>query len=100
MVDCTAEMLDYFEEMLRKGSGSNEIEVSGHLSRLAADIIARTEFGSSYEKGQRIFEQLNSLQQLSSESSRYLWLPGNRCLFLEFALYNADYIYVRKNKFH
>lgn len=80
MVDCTAEMFDCFEEILRKRSGSNEIEVSEHLSRLAADIIARTEFGSSYEKGKRIFEQLNSLQQLSSESGRYLWLPGSRFL--------------------
>jgi cytokinin trans-hydroxylase len=80
MADCTAEMLDHFEQILRKCGESNEIEVSEHLSRLAADIIARTEFGSSYEKGQRIFEQLNSLQQLSSESSRYLWLPGSRFL--------------------
>lgn len=87
MVDCTAEMLDNFEQTLRKRIGPNEIEVSERLSRLAADIIARTEFGSSYEKGKRIFEQLNSLQQLSSQSGRYIWLSGSRLVSLDFALY-------------
>eukprot|EP00253_Pinus_taeda_P011117 PITA_11117 len=80
MVDCAAQMLHRFDEILRKCKEPSEIEVSNHLSRLAADIIARTEFGSSYEKGKIIFEQLNSLQQLCSQSGRYLWLPGNRFL--------------------
>jgi cytokinin trans-hydroxylase len=80
MVDSAAQMLQHFDEILRKGNGPSEVEVGEHLSRLAADIIARTEFGSSYENGKRIFEQLNLLQQLSSQSRRYLWLPGNRFL--------------------
>lgn len=80
MVDCTAQMLHCFDEILRKCNEPSEIEVGKHLNRLTADIIARTEFGSSYEKGKIIFEQLKSLQQLSSQSGRYLWLPGNQFL--------------------
>ncbi|GLJ04690.1 hypothetical protein SUGI_0001350 [Cryptomeria japonica] len=78
MVECTSRMLDEFERIVR--SGSEEIEIGEHLCKLAADIIARTEFGSSYEKGKKIFQQLNSLQKLSSKSGRYLWLPGNSFL--------------------
>lgn len=80
MVACATQMLQNFDEILKKGGGPSEIEVSHHLSKLAADIIARTEFGSSYEKGKTIFEHLKSLQKLSSRSGRYLWLPGNQFL--------------------
>lgn len=71
MVDCTSKMLEEWDELLFKdGKGSVEIEVGEHMSRLAGDIIARTEFSSSYEKGKIIFAKLNELQRLSTQSGR------------------------------
>eukprot|EP01018_Ginkgo_biloba_P021383 Gb_19483 [translate_table: standard] len=84
MVECSTQMLNYFDEIVSKPNGSLEIEIGEYLSRLAADIIARTEFGSSYEKGKRIFQQMSSLQELSSQSGRHLWFPGNRFLPTKF----------------
>lgn len=61
------------------GSGTKtEVEIGGHLTMLTADIIARTEFGTSYETGRRIFHLLDKLQTLTAQSSRYLWIPGSR----------------------
>ncbi|KAK8959455.1 Cytokinin hydroxylase [Platanthera guangdongensis] len=55
-----------------------EVEISEHLTRLTCDIISRTEFDSSYEKGKQIFHLLTRLQRLTAQSSRYLWIPASR----------------------
>ncbi|KAF8390130.1 hypothetical protein HHK36_024652 [Tetracentron sinense] len=65
------------------GSGSNteieiEIEIGEYMTRLTGDIISRTEFDSSYEKGKQIFHLLTSLQHLCAQSSRHLCFPGSR----------------------
>eukprot|EP01018_Ginkgo_biloba_P037269 Gb_00446 [translate_table: standard] len=79
MVESTARMLNSWKKVVEQGNGgggSAEIEVSDCFSRLAADIIARTEFGSSYEQGKLVFEKLALLQKLSSTSSsvaRFFW---------------------------
>ncbi|KAE8662387.1 Cytokinin hydroxylase [Hibiscus syriacus] len=59
-------------------SGQSEFEIGEYMSRLAADIIARTEFDSSYEKGKQIFHLLTSLQHLCAQASRHLCFPGSR----------------------
>ncbi|XP_030461115.2 cytokinin hydroxylase [Syzygium oleosum] len=76
MVDCTNQML----QSLRKAvdSGQKEFEISEHMARLTADIISRTEFDSSYEKGKQIFHLLTILQSLCAQASRHLCLPGSR----------------------
>ncbi|KAI6691568.1 hypothetical protein NL676_028396 [Syzygium grande] len=76
MVDCTSQML----QSLRKAvdSGQTEFEISEHMARLTADIISRTEFDSSYEKGKQIFHLLTILQSLCAQASRHLCLPGSR----------------------
>lgn len=78
MVKCTSELLKKWNEMLSNGVGLAEIEVGEHMSRLAGDVIARTEFGSSYEKGKRIFAELNELQKMSTESVRQTRLDATR----------------------
>ncbi|KAK9034988.1 hypothetical protein V6N11_077039 [Hibiscus sabdariffa] len=63
---------------LRVKSGEKEFEIGKHMARLTADIIARTEFDTSYEKGKQIFHLLTSLQHLCAQASRHLCFPGSR----------------------
>jgi cytokinin trans-hydroxylase len=66
---------------LREGAvrdGRYEVEVGAHMARLAGDIIARTEFDTSYDVGKRIFRLIEQLQRLTARSSRYLWVPGSQ----------------------
>lgn len=68
MVESTFQMLErWAHELITKdGMGWAEIEVGEHMNQLAGDVIARTEFGSSYEEGKIIFAKLNEMQKLSS----------------------------------
>lgn len=63
------------EAVAREG---NEVEVGKHMARLAGDIIARTEFDTSYDTGKRIFCLIEDLQRLTARSSRYLWVPASQ----------------------
>ncbi|KAK3425940.1 cytokinin hydroxylase [Eucalyptus grandis] len=76
MVECTNQRL----QSLRKAvdSGQTEFEISEYMTRLTADIISRTEFDSSYEKGKQIFHLLTNLQRLCAQASCHLWFPGSR----------------------
>ncbi|GLJ13653.1 hypothetical protein SUGI_0217350 [Cryptomeria japonica] len=77
MVESTACLINKWKKSVEETSGEVEIEVMEHFMRLAADIIAKTEFGSSYEEGKRVFEKLGLLQKLSSRGGRYSWFPSN-----------------------
>ncbi|RHN44055.1 putative cytochrome P450 [Medicago truncatula] len=76
MVECTKEML----ESLQKGleCGQSEVEIGEYMAKLTADIISRTEFGASYQKGRKIFHLLTVLQTLCAQASRHLCFPGSR----------------------
>ncbi|KAI8020510.1 Cytokinin hydroxylase [Camellia lanceoleosa] len=76
MVDCTKHMLQSLQNALELGQ--TEFEIGEYMTRLTADIISRTEFDCSYEKGQQIFHLLTVLQNLCAQSSRHLWFPGSR----------------------
>ncbi|KAK9114922.1 hypothetical protein Syun_021719 [Stephania yunnanensis] len=76
MVECTEQMLDSLRAVVE--SGKNEVEIGEYMSQLTGDIISRTEFDSSYDKGKRIFHLLTSLQHLCAQSSRHLCFPGSR----------------------
>ncbi|GKU97555.1 hypothetical protein SLEP1_g10693 [Rubroshorea leprosula] len=76
MVECTKEMLQSLENAVE--SGQSEFEIGEHMTRLTADIISRTEFDCSYEKGKKIFHLLTVLQRLCAQASRRLCLPGSR----------------------
>ncbi|CAK9167605.1 unnamed protein product [Ilex paraguariensis] len=78
MVECTKQMLQSLQNAVEMGQ--TEFEIGGHMTRLTADIISRTEFDSSYEKGKQIFHLLTVLQHLSAQSSRRLCFPGSRFL--------------------
>ncbi|XP_065871653.1 cytokinin hydroxylase-like [Euphorbia lathyris] len=76
MVECTKMMIESLEKAVE--SGQSEFEISEYMTHLTADIISRTEFDSSYEKGKKIFHLLTLLQSLAAQSTRHLCLPGSR----------------------
>lgn len=76
MVECTKQMLQSLENAVE--SGKTEFEIGEYMTRLTADIISRTEFDCSYEKGKKIFQLLTALQRLSAQASRHLCFPGSR----------------------
>ncbi|KAL7232058.1 hypothetical protein ACSBR2_010136 [Camellia fascicularis] len=76
MVDCTKTMVQSLENAVEMGQ--TEFEIGEYMARLTADIISRTEFDCSYEKGKQIFHLLTVLQQLCAQASRHLCLPGSR----------------------
>ncbi|GAV75663.1 p450 domain-containing protein [Cephalotus follicularis] len=76
MVECTKHMLQSLANAVE--SGQTEFEIGDYMANLTADIISRTEFGTSYEKGKQIFDLLTLLQNLCAQASRHLCLPGSR----------------------
>ncbi|KAF6165777.1 hypothetical protein GIB67_012674 [Kingdonia uniflora] len=76
MIESTKQMLQSLRTIVE--SGETEVEIGEYMSRLTADIISRTEFDSSYEKGKRIFDLLTALQQLCAQSTKHLIFPGSR----------------------
>lgn len=76
MVECTKEMLHSLQTEMESGQG--EFEIGQYMTRLTADIISRTEFDSSYEKGKQIYRLLTLLQKQCAEASKHLCLPGSR----------------------
>lgn len=76
MVECTKEMLQSLQNALE--SGQTEVEIGKYMTKLAADIISRTEFGTSYQKGKKIFHLLTVLQSRCAQASRHLCFPGSR----------------------
>lgn len=76
MVECTKEMLQSLENAVE--SGETEVEIGQYMTKLAADIISRTEFGTSYKKGKKIFHLLKVLQSRCAQASRHLCFPGSR----------------------
>ncbi|PSR84642.1 Cytochrome P450 CYP72A219 like [Actinidia chinensis var. chinensis] len=76
---CCSEMIAKWEELVsEKGGSSCEVDVSPDLQNLAANVIARTAFGSSYQQGRRIFE-LQSEQALRCfQYSGSIKFPGQR----------------------
>ena len=84
MVESTKQMLQSLENEIKLGQA--EFEIGEYMTRLTADIISRTEFDSSYEKGKQIFHLLTVLQNLCAQASWHLCFPGGRsvprCFFL------------------
>lgn len=69
-------MLESLANVVEKGQ--SEVEIGEYVTRLTADVISRTEFGTSYEKGKQIFHLLTMLQSLCAQASRHLCFPGSR----------------------
>lgn len=77
----TSEMLNKWENLVKDGQGSCEIDVWPHFQSMTADVISRTAFGRSYEDGRKIFPLLNELAALVSKSVVGGYIPGWRSKF-------------------
>jgi len=69
-------MLESLKNALERGQ--SEVEIGEYLTELTADIISKTEFGTSYKKGKQIFYLLTQLQSRCALATRNLLLPGSR----------------------
>ena len=82
MVECTKDMLQSLQNALEVGQ--SEVEIGECFTELTADIISRTEFGTSYQKGKQIFYLLTQLQSRVAQATRHLFFPGSRYVNLGF----------------
>ncbi|KAG9146061.1 hypothetical protein Leryth_016618 [Lithospermum erythrorhizon] len=83
VVESTMELLESLQKTVNGhkrngGKGGVVVEIGEYMALLTADIIAKTEFGSSYEKGKQIFHLLTILQKQCAQATRHLCLPGSR----------------------
>ncbi|KAF2312643.1 hypothetical protein GH714_039357 [Hevea brasiliensis] len=78
MVDSTTSILRSWESRIESDGGIAEIDVDPDMRKLSADIISRACFGSNYAKGEEIFLNLRTLQNVMSKGS--VGIPGSRYL--------------------
>lgn len=69
-------------EMLIGSKESYELDVWPELQILAADVISRAAFGSSYNDGKRIFQFQSEQTLLVSKALQTIYIPGFRCISL------------------
>jgi len=58
------------KKKLRDGGGNVELEVSDYMKHVTADIIALTAFGSNYEKGKKVFEQVTLIKSMDQRDKQ------------------------------
>ncbi|KAL5715552.1 hypothetical protein ACHQM5_017354 [Ranunculus cassubicifolius] len=75
---CCSEMVTKWEKLIMEGS--SELNVFPELQNLAADVISRTAFGSSYEEGRRIFLLQIEQAKLVASTLQSIYIPGMRFL--------------------
>ncbi|KAL4022408.1 hypothetical protein IC575_016140 [Cucumis melo] len=73
------EMISKWESMVSV-QGSCELDVMPYLQNMTADVISRTAFGSSYEKGKKIFKLQTELAEMVIRSTLGIYIPGWRFL--------------------
>lgn len=78
MVDSTISLIKSWESRIESegGVGVADIRVDKDMKSLAADVISRACFGSSYSRGQQIFSKFDSLLEVMSKGT--VGIPGLR----------------------
>ncbi|WVZ76940.1 hypothetical protein U9M48_024854 [Paspalum notatum var. saurae] len=81
MSECARSMMSEWEVQLAKdGGGVVEVELGKQFEELAADVIARTAFGSSYADGKRVFQAQREVQFLAFSTLFDVQAPALRYL--------------------
>ncbi|XP_009339365.2 cytochrome P450 CYP72A219 [Pyrus x bretschneideri] len=80
---CCSEMIDTWENLVAN-EGLYELDVWPWLQSLAADVLSRAAFGSSYEEGKKIFQLLKEHARIGAtllrRSLTSVYIPGWRFL--------------------
>lgn len=76
---CCDELVSRWEDLV-SSKGSCELNVWPELQSFSGDAISRAAFGSSYEKGRRIFELQVEQAQLLMQAVQSVYFPGLRFL--------------------
>eukprot|EP00257_Ricinus_communis_P020335 XP_015579540.1 cytochrome P450 CYP72A219 [Ricinus communis] len=71
------EMIEKWEKLISTKE-SYEVDVWPYLQNLACDVISRAAFGSNYEEGKMIFDNLKELARLIMQGFLSVYLPGWR----------------------
>jgi hypothetical protein len=84
MMKCTASLLQTWEQKLKVGKGSTELEIYNDIRMLTGDIIAYTAFSINYEKGKQMFAKVDDLVFTITKpyNNPLFWIPGYRFTFL------------------
>lgn len=82
MMKCTASLLQTWEQKLKVGKGSTELEIYNDIRMLTGDIIAYTAFSINYEKGKQMFAKVDDLVFTITKpyNNPLFWIPGYRFL--------------------
>ncbi|XAR71712.1 hypothetical protein NMG60_11018109 [Bertholletia excelsa] len=78
MVESTASMLDRWAGLI--STGHREIDVEREVTSTAGEIIAKTSFGISNEKGRRVVEKLRAMQVILFKSNRFVGVPFSKVM--------------------
>lgn len=81
MAESTSAMIEDWGRLL--AAGQNEMNVEEHITRNAAEIIAKASFGMSEEKGKEVFDKLRDLQVMLFKTNRLVGVPLNKLLHLK-----------------
>ncbi|KAG6533883.1 cytokinin hydroxylase-like [Zingiber officinale] len=73
MEETTQKLLEDWSDEV--AAGRHEIDVEKGIAKNAAEIIAKTSFGVGQEKGKRVFQKLQLLQQMLFRSGRLVGVP-------------------------
>ncbi|KAE8722475.1 subtilase family protein [Hibiscus syriacus] len=81
MVEPTTMMLNKWATLI--SSGQPEIDVEREITTTAGEIIARTSFGLSSQKGSEVYEKLRATQITLFNSNRYVGVPFSKWVCLK-----------------
>ncbi|PWA74044.1 cytochrome P450 [Artemisia annua] len=85
-------MIESVDIMLKrwKVSGTKEMEVYEEFRILTSEVISRTAFGSSYEDGKHVFQNLEALNSLAAKNLYKIRIPGFGKIFKDKADVASD----------
>lgn len=72
--------LQRMDDLVVENRGSLDVEMHSELYELTKDILARSSFGTSFEKAKEGFEHLDNHKRLVAQQG-YHWNPLQRYLF-------------------
>ncbi|XP_026429259.1 cytokinin hydroxylase-like [Papaver somniferum] len=84
MVDSATIMLDQWSNMLDSNNNKHEIDVENNITKMTAEIIARTSFGSNIvndDNGRKVFEKLRAMQLALFKSTRLVGVPFSKFIY-------------------